>query len=95
MHCGLTRLRAPTAGIGRTGPLTSQPPRAPANRLPNHQPPNRRQAAAKYRLARVVEFWGTLPDDGQAYFVLRPPWVRPDRVATFFALHPEVGELGD
>mmetsp|Transcript_24206 Transcript_24206/g.52899 ORF Transcript_24206/g.52899 Transcript_24206/m.52899 type:complete len:391 (+) Transcript_24206:390-1562(+) len=43
----------------------------------------------KYQLTKVVEFWGTTPDDGFVYFVMRPPWVRADRVQAFFALFPE------
>lgn len=46
---------------------------------------------------QVVEFWGSRPPgDGHVYYVLRPPWVAPDRLATFFALHPEArGAIGD
>eukprot|EP00201_Polytomella_parva_P024620 CAMPEP_0175045848 /NCGR_PEP_ID=MMETSP0052_2-20121109/4683_1 /TAXON_ID=51329 ORGANISM="Polytomella parva, Strain SAG 63-3" /NCGR_SAMPLE_ID=MMETSP0052_2 /ASSEMBLY_ACC=CAM_ASM_000194 /LENGTH=389 /DNA_ID=CAMNT_0016309489 /DNA_START=156 /DNA_END=1325 /DNA_ORIENTATION=- len=42
-----------------------------------------------YRLDKVLEFWNHRPGDGGIYFVLRPPWVRPDNLKTFFALHPE------
>lgn len=45
--------------------------------------------AVSYQLAKVVEFWGTLPGDGAVYYVLRPPWVKPDRLASYYALHPE------
>ncbi|KAG2498356.1 hypothetical protein HYH03_003615 [Edaphochlamys debaryana] len=45
--------------------------------------------ATEFRLAKVIEFWGAMPGDGCAYYVLRPPWVVPDRLETFFKLHPE------
>ena len=38
---------------------------------------------------QVVEFWNTTPGDGYIYFVVRPPWVRPDRINSFFTIHPE------
>ncbi|KXZ48626.1 hypothetical protein GPECTOR_26g529 [Gonium pectorale] len=45
--------------------------------------------AIGYKLVRVVEYWGSSPGDGCVYFVVRPPWVAPDRLDTFFKLHPE------
>ncbi len=41
--------------------------------------------------AQVVEFWNSAPEDGHIYFVMRPPWVRPDRVESFFTMFPLVG----
>ena len=41
----------------------------------------------------MVEFWATSPGDGWAYFVIRPPWVRPDRITTYYTLYPEVRRL--
>lgn len=29
------------------------------------------------------------------YFVLRPPWVKPDRIATYYALFPEVSTAAE
>lgn len=46
-------------------------------------------AANEYKLTKVVEFWGSRPGDGHAYFVLRPPWVANDHLSTFYALHPD------
>lgn len=42
-----------------------------------------------YKIHKVVDFWGTTPGDGSMYFVFRPPWVKPDRIATYYALFPE------
>ncbi|KAL6762689.1 hypothetical protein V8C86DRAFT_2513496 [Haematococcus lacustris] len=41
-----------------------------------------------YRLTKVGEFWHTMPDDGGVYYVLRPPWVKPDRLESFFTASP-------
>lgn len=43
----------------------------------------------QYQLVKVIEFWGTDPGDGSLYYVLRPPWVKPNRLQTYFSLHPE------
>ncbi|GFR41901.1 hypothetical protein Agub_g2691 [Astrephomene gubernaculifera] len=45
--------------------------------------------ATEYRLTKVVEYWSCSPGDGCVYFVMRPPWVAPQRLETFFTLHPE------
>lgn len=37
----------------------------------------------------MVEFWHSQPGDGCLYYVVRPPWVKPARIETFFTLHPE------
>lgn len=42
-----------------------------------------------YRLNKVVEYWDIQPGDGATYYTLRPPWVRHDRLLTFFTLRPE------
>ncbi|GAX73359.1 hypothetical protein CEUSTIGMA_g812.t1 [Chlamydomonas eustigma] len=42
-----------------------------------------------YQLNKVLEFWATAPGDGSAYFVMRPPWVRPDRISSYYTLFPE------
>ena len=43
---------------------------------------------------QVVEFWASSPGDGATYFVMRPPWLRPDRITTYYTLHPEVRRTG-
>jgi len=41
---------------------------------------------------QAVELWGTQPEDGHVYFVVRPPWVSPDRLQAFYTLFPEEQE---
>eukprot|EP00798_Chlamydomonas_sp_ICE-L_P026089 gene26089-11797_t len=36
----------------------------------------------------VVEFWNVAPGDGNIYYVVRPPWVRSDKLTAFFSLFP-------
>lgn len=45
--------------------------------------------ALSYQLVKVVEFWGTTPGDGAVYYVFRPPWVKLDRLSSYYTLHPE------
>ncbi len=47
------------------------------------------ELVTKYQVQKVPEFWGTAPGDGAMYFVMRPPWVRPDRIASFYTIFPE------
>eukprot|EP00983_Pelagomonas_calceolata_P093893 1157824-Pelagomonas_calceolata.AAC.8 len=38
---------------------------------------------------QAAEFWHTQPEDGNVYYVVRPPWVSIDKLQAFFTLFPE------
>mmetsp|Transcript_20823 Transcript_20823/g.58033 ORF Transcript_20823/g.58033 Transcript_20823/m.58033 type:complete len:390 (-) Transcript_20823:78-1247(-) len=43
----------------------------------------------QYGLTKAAEFWHTQPEDGNVYYVVRPPWVSIDKLQAFFTLFPE------